>query len=123
LVKFSSLKSLSPKYEARAPPKPEKIRPDLPLIRFPLSLAGSRTFVQSGVYDKFVALAKAKAEQRKVGDPWSKDSEQGPIRRNSHFGRNVLGQIIILVKRIKFIKNPKITYNNLFNSNGQEFYH
>ena len=39
--------------------------------------AGSRTFVQAGIYDKFVAKAKAKAEGRKVGDPWT-DVEQGP---------------------------------------------
>lgn len=39
--------------------------------------AGSRTFVQAGVYDKFVARAKAKAEARKVGDPWT-EVEQGP---------------------------------------------
>lgn len=40
--------------------------------------AGSRTFVQAGIYDKFVAKAKAKAEQRKVGDPWNPEVEQGP---------------------------------------------
>jgi len=40
--------------------------------------AGSRTFVQASIYDKFVALAKAKAEARKVGDPWNSEMEQGP---------------------------------------------
>ena len=40
--------------------------------------AGSRTFVQAGIYDKFVELAKAKADERKVGDPWTSDIEQGP---------------------------------------------
>ena len=42
------------------------------------NISGSRTFVQAGIYDKFVALAKEKASKRKVGDPWSADSEQGP---------------------------------------------
>ncbi len=40
--------------------------------------SGSRTFVQASIYDKFVALAKAKAEARKVGDPWNSEMEQGP---------------------------------------------
>jgi len=39
--------------------------------------AGSRTFVQSGIYDKFVEKAKSKAQNRKVGSPWTK-VDQGP---------------------------------------------
>ena len=39
--------------------------------------AGSRAFVQSNIYDKFVAKAKALAEKRTVGDPWT-NVEQGP---------------------------------------------
>ena len=39
--------------------------------------AGSRTFVQAGIYDKFVAKAKAKADGRTVGNPWT-DVDQGP---------------------------------------------
>jgi len=49
--------------------------------------AGSRTFVQAGIYDKFVALAKEKAASRKVGDPWSKESEQGPQVDEEQFNR------------------------------------
>lgn len=40
--------------------------------------AGSRTFVQSGIYDVFVARAKELAEKRKVGDPFVPETEQGP---------------------------------------------
>jgi acyl-CoA reductase-like NAD-dependent aldehyde dehydrogenase len=46
--------------------------------------AGSRTFVQSGVYDAFVAKAKAKAQARTVGDPWT-DVDQGPQVDNEQF--------------------------------------
>jgi aldehyde dehydrogenase (NAD+) len=38
--------------------------------------AGSRTFVQSGIHDKFVAKAKEMASKRKVGDPWT-EVDQG----------------------------------------------
>merc|ERR1711935_445914 len=48
--------------------------------------AGSRTFVQAGIYDKFVAKAKAKAEGRKVGDPWT-DVEQGPQVDKAQFDK------------------------------------
>ena len=41
--------------------------------------AGSRTFVQEGIYDKFVAKAKSTAIDRKVGDPWSENVQQGPL--------------------------------------------
>eukprot|EP00095_Tigriopus_kingsejongensis_P005302 maker-scaffold337_size202799-snap-gene-0.23 protein:Tk05302 transcript:maker-scaffold337_size202799-snap-gene-0.23-mRNA-1 annotation:"retinal dehydrogenase 1" len=39
--------------------------------------AGSRTFVQAGIYEAFVAKAKAKAAKRTVGDPWT-EVDQGP---------------------------------------------
>jgi len=40
--------------------------------------AGSRTFVQSGIYDAFVKKATELAKARKVGDPFEKGVEQGP---------------------------------------------
>jgi len=40
--------------------------------------AGSRTFVEASIYDKFVAKAKALAEERKVGDPFQDGIQQGP---------------------------------------------
>jgi len=39
--------------------------------------AASRTFVQAGIYDKFVAKATEMARNRKVGSPWE-DVDQGP---------------------------------------------
>lgn len=54
--------------------------------------AGSRTFVQEGVYDAFVKKAVAKASSRKVGDPFAKDTQQGPQVDDDMF-KKVLGYI------------------------------
>ena len=40
--------------------------------------AGTRTFVQEGIYPEFVKLAREKAMKRVVGDPWEKGTQQGP---------------------------------------------
>ncbi|XP_049820191.1 retinal dehydrogenase 2 [Aethina tumida] len=40
--------------------------------------AGSRTFVQAGIYDEFVKKAANMARERKVGDPFAPDTQQGP---------------------------------------------
>ncbi|MGA8366103.1 MAG: aldehyde dehydrogenase family protein, partial [Candidatus Acidiferrales bacterium] len=40
--------------------------------------AGSRLFVEDKAYDEFVAKSVARAKTRKVGDPFAKDTEQGP---------------------------------------------
>ncbi|XP_067668481.1 aldehyde dehydrogenase, mitochondrial-like [Haliotis asinina] len=40
--------------------------------------AGSRTFVQEGIYDKFVEVSKTLAENRMVGDPYDVMTQQGP---------------------------------------------
>ncbi|KAL1850163.1 aldehyde dehydrogenase (NAD(P)(+)) ald5 [Diaporthe australafricana] len=40
--------------------------------------AGSRIYVQDGIYDKFVAAFKKRAEENKVGDPFAEDTFQGP---------------------------------------------
>ncbi|XP_022669071.1 retinal dehydrogenase 1-like isoform X1 [Varroa destructor] len=40
--------------------------------------AGTRTFVQEGIYDAFVKKAQELAEKRKVGSPFDKDVVQGP---------------------------------------------
>ena len=40
--------------------------------------AGSRTFVHESIYDEFVKKAVARAQNRKVGDPFDDDTEQGP---------------------------------------------
>lgn len=54
--------------------------------------AGSRTFVQEGIYDAFVKKAVAKASSRKVGDPFAKDTQQGPQVDDEMF-KKVLGYI------------------------------
>jgi acyl-CoA reductase-like NAD-dependent aldehyde dehydrogenase len=40
--------------------------------------AGTRVFVQSGVYDKFLAKFTEKTQTINVGDPFGKDTHQGP---------------------------------------------
>lgn len=40
--------------------------------------AGSRTFVHTKIYDQFVNHAKQLASQRKVGDPFNSETQQGP---------------------------------------------
>jgi len=41
--------------------------------------AGSRTFVQEGIYDKFVEKAAKLASQKKVGNPFDADTHIGPL--------------------------------------------
>ena len=41
-------------------------------------LAGSRTYVEEKIYDKFVEKSVERAKQRKVGDPFDDSTEQGP---------------------------------------------
>ena len=41
-------------------------------------IAGSRTFVQEGIYDEFVKKSVARAKARTVGDPFDKTTEGGP---------------------------------------------
>ncbi|XP_043462267.1 aldehyde dehydrogenase, mitochondrial [Leptopilina heterotoma] len=40
--------------------------------------AGSRTFVESSIYDKFVERSAARAKARTVGNPFDSKNEQGP---------------------------------------------
>lgn len=40
--------------------------------------AGTRTFVAAPIYDEFVERSAQRARDRRVGDPWSADTEQGP---------------------------------------------
>lgn len=41
-------------------------------------MAGSRTYVQEGIYDKFIERAMEMAKAKKVGDPFSEGCENGP---------------------------------------------
>ena len=40
--------------------------------------AGSRTYVEEGIYDKFVEASVERAKKRSVGDPFDLNVEQGP---------------------------------------------
>ncbi|KAF9644016.1 NAD-dependent aldehyde dehydrogenase, partial [Thelephora ganbajun] len=49
--------------------------------------AGTRIFVQSGIYDKFLAKFTEKVKAIKVGDPFAKDTNQGPQVSQIQFDR------------------------------------
>jgi len=49
--------------------------------------AGSRIYVQEGIYDKFIAAFKARAEKNVVGDPFGADTFQGPQVSQIQFDR------------------------------------
>jgi len=40
--------------------------------------AGSRTFVHEDIYDEFIKKSIERAQNRKVGDPFTENTEQGP---------------------------------------------
>jgi acyl-CoA reductase-like NAD-dependent aldehyde dehydrogenase len=40
--------------------------------------AGSRTFVHEDIYDEFIKKSVERAKNRKVGDPFTETTEQGP---------------------------------------------
>ncbi|XP_026741406.1 aldehyde dehydrogenase, mitochondrial [Trichoplusia ni] len=54
--------------------------------------AGSRTFVEDKIYDKFVELAAERAKRRVVGDPFKPETEQGPQIDAEQYNR-ILGLI------------------------------
>ncbi|RFU25103.1 hypothetical protein B7463_g11242, partial [Scytalidium lignicola] len=54
--------------------------------------AGSRIYVQEGIYDKFVEAFKARALKNKVGDPFSADTFQGPQISQLQYDR-IMGYI------------------------------
>lgn len=49
--------------------------------------AGSRIYVQEGIYDKFVQRFKERAVANKVGDPFAQDTFQGPQVSQVQFDR------------------------------------
>jgi len=53
-------------------------------------VAGSRLYVERGVYDDFVARFVAAAEALRVGDPFSESTRIGPLSSEEHF-RKVAG--------------------------------
>jgi aldehyde dehydrogenase (NAD+) len=54
--------------------------------------AGSRIYVQSGIYDKFVEQFKKRAQENKVGDPFAEDTFQGPQVSQLQYDR-IMGYI------------------------------
>lgn len=50
-------------------------------------LAGSRLFVQRGIYDKFMEMFKAKAEALVIGDPRQDGVEFGPLASETHYNK------------------------------------
>lgn len=49
--------------------------------------AGSRIYVQAGIYDKFIARFRERANANKVGDPFEYDTFQGPQVSKIQFDR------------------------------------
>jgi len=54
--------------------------------------AGSRLFVEQKIYDQFVDKLVNRAKKRKVGDPFARDTEQGPQVDKEQFNK-VMGYI------------------------------
>jgi len=54
--------------------------------------AGSRVYVQEGIYDKFVKAFKHRAEANKVGDPFHPETFQGPQVSQLQYDR-IMGYI------------------------------
>jgi len=54
--------------------------------------AGSRVYVQDGIYDKFVEAFKQRALKNKVGDPFAADTFQGPQVSQLQYDR-IMGYI------------------------------
>lgn len=50
-------------------------------------IAGSRLFVQEKIYDEFVARSAETSKNRKVGDPFAKDTDQGPQVDGDQFSK------------------------------------
>ncbi|EIM81827.1 aldehyde dehydrogenase [Stereum hirsutum FP-91666 SS1] len=55
-------------------------------------MAGSRIFVQSGIYDEFLKRFTEKTRSLKLGDPFDADAYQGPVVSKEHYDR-VMGYI------------------------------
>ncbi|KAK5165437.1 aldehyde dehydrogenase (NAD(P)(+)) ald5 [Saxophila tyrrhenica] len=54
--------------------------------------AGSRIYVQEGIYDEFIKRFKERAQKNVVGDPFAKDTFQGPQVSQLQFDR-IMGYI------------------------------
>lgn len=54
--------------------------------------AGSQTFIEESIYDEFLERTMEKARQRRVGNPFELDTQQGPQVDREQFER-ILGYI------------------------------
>ncbi|KAL2759606.1 hypothetical protein ACRALDRAFT_1060371 [Sodiomyces alcalophilus JCM 7366] len=54
--------------------------------------AGTRIYVQEGIYDKFLEAFKKRAQENKVGDPFHEETFQGPQVSQTQFDR-IMGYI------------------------------
>jgi aldehyde dehydrogenase (NAD+) len=54
--------------------------------------AGTRIFVQEGIYDKFIAAFKKRSAENKVGDPFAEETFQGPQVSQLQYDR-IMGYI------------------------------
>ncbi|KAJ7148005.1 aldehyde dehydrogenase [Mycena filopes] len=54
--------------------------------------AGSRIFVQSGIYDKFLEAFTKRSQAIRIGDPFAADVDQGPMSSEAQFNR-IMGYI------------------------------
>ena len=50
-------------------------------------LAGSRLFVQRGIYDQFLEIFARKAEAMTTGDPFAEGTEFGPLSSQTHYDK------------------------------------
>jgi len=64
--------------------------------------AGSRVYVQEGIYDKFVQRFKERAQKNVVGDPFAQDTFQGPQVSQVQFDR-IMGYLSIDVLTIGYL--------------------
>lgn len=63
------------------------------LINCMLGCAGSRIYVQEGIYDKFVEKFKERIKQNVVGDPFDENTFQGPQVSQLQFDR-IMGYVL-----------------------------
>ena len=59
--------------------------------------AGSRIFVQAGIYDRFLALFTERANAIKLGDPFGQGIDQGPQVSQIQFDVRLVGLTLIIV--------------------------
>ena len=72
--------------------------------------AGSRIFVQEGIYDEFVKRSAARAKSRVVCDPWEAKCEQGKFKSTES---KLQTQVILFLKSLSERGRHRTTQNRL----------